>query len=100
MIEVTSRAQREMKAYFGDGPRRPLRLFLEEEACGSSTIEIGVDRIRSNDKRFDVDGIEIIVESYFLSKAQPIRVDYGESGFDITSAIPLEDDCESCCGCS
>ncbi|MCG8471322.1 MAG: hypothetical protein MI742_05635 [Desulfobacterales bacterium] len=57
---------------------------------------MALDEPKDNDEKFDVDGYTYIVDKEFLAQAQPIKVDFLEVGFKVTSSLKLESACGSC----
>lgn len=57
---------------------------------------MALDELHDTDTKFDVDGFEFIVNSDFLEKAQPIKVDFHMYGFKLDSSIDLGAACTSC----
>lgn len=57
---------------------------------------MALDEPKDNDEKFDVDGFTYIVDKEFLAQAQPIKVDFLEVGFKVTSSLKLESACGSC----
>ncbi len=57
---------------------------------------MALDESKDTDDTFDIDGFQFIVDKEFLKKASPIKVDFKEVGFSITSSIELGAGCSSC----
>ncbi len=57
---------------------------------------MALDESKDNDEKFEIDGYTYVVEKDFLAQAQPIKVDFLEIGFKVTSSIKLESACGSC----
>lgn len=57
---------------------------------------MALDESKENDEKFDIDGYTYVVEKDFLAQAKPIKVDFLEVGFKVTSSIKLESSCGSC----
>lgn len=57
---------------------------------------MALDESKDSDEKFDVDGFTYIVDKEFLAQAQPIKVDFLEVGFKVTSSLKLESACGSC----
>lgn len=57
---------------------------------------MALDEAKNTDTVYDVDGFKYIVDSEFLKEAAPIKVDYLDIGFKVTSNLKLESACGSC----
>jgi len=56
---------------------------------------MALDEPRESDKIFDIDGFKYVVDKDFLEKAQPIKIDFLEIGFKLTSSLVFEQGCTS-----
>lgn len=95
MFNVTENAQKQIAEYFQDKDIMPVRVFLNQGGCGGPQLAMALDDKKDSDSVFTFDGIEYLVDTVFLSQAQPIDVDFLESGFKVTSALELGG-CSSC----
>ena len=59
-------------------------------------MAMALDEPRDNDDEFEIDGFKYLVNNEFMGKAQPIKVDFMQVGFKITSGIDLGAGCSSC----
>ncbi|PIE67037.1 MAG: hypothetical protein CSA23_06105 [Deltaproteobacteria bacterium] len=57
---------------------------------------MALDEPADTDKTFDVDGYQFIVNTDFLEKAQPIKVDFQMHGFKLDCALDFGSGCTSC----
>ncbi len=57
---------------------------------------MALDESKETDEVFTIDKFTFIVDTNFMKKAQPIKVDFGGFGFSITSSIDLKSGCSSC----
>ncbi|WP_319524784.1 hypothetical protein [uncultured Desulfosarcina sp.] len=57
---------------------------------------MALDELTEADTKFDVDGFEFIVNTDFLEKAQPIKVDFQMYGFKLDCGIDFGSGCTSC----
>jgi hypothetical protein len=57
---------------------------------------MALDELADTDKEFDVDGYKFIVNTEFLEKAQPIKVDFHQYGFKLDCGIVFGAGCTSC----
>ena len=96
MVEVTEAAQQQIIEYFKDKDLMPIRIFLNEGGWGGPSLAMALDEQKDSDDVYDLDGYQYIVDKDFLKKATPIKVDFKEVGFSVTSNIELSDGCSSC----
>lgn len=59
---------------------------------------MALDESKDTDNEYDVDGFKYVVDKEFMKKAEPIRVDFMEVGFKVTSSIDFGDQ-QQCGGC-
>lgn len=57
---------------------------------------MALDESKDTDEKFEIDNFIYIVDKEFLAQAQPIKVDFLEVGFKVTSSLKLESACGSC----
>jgi iron-sulfur cluster assembly protein len=57
---------------------------------------MALDEPKDNDKTFDIDGFKYIVDTTFLEKVQPIKVDFSMYGFKLDCGIDFGAGCTSC----
>ena len=50
---------------------------------------MALDESKDTDEKFDIDGYTYVVEKEFLAQAKPIKVDFLDVGFKVTSSIKL-----------
>ncbi len=74
MIEVTPAATEAMKDYLKDKDRLPVRVFLKVGGCGIHSFGVLQEAARPADKRFEVDGVEYIIERRLLKLYSPIKI--------------------------
>jgi Fe-S cluster assembly iron-binding protein IscA len=48
---------------------------------------MALDEPKESDNTYEIDGFKYIIDKDFLEKAQPIKVDFAEYGFKISSGI-------------
>jgi iron-sulfur cluster assembly accessory protein len=96
MFNVTEKAQEQIREYFTGKDRMPIRVFLHQGGCGGPQLAMALDEKKDTDTVFTFDGVEYLVDSKFLTDAQPIGVDYIETGFKVTSSLQLGGGCSSC----
>jgi len=57
---------------------------------------MALDELKDNDSTYEIDGFKYIVDKGFMDKSKPIKVDFNQFGFKITSGIDLGAGCSSC----
>jgi len=57
---------------------------------------MALDELKETDDVYEVEGIKYVVDKEFLKQATPIKVDFKEVGFSISSNIDLGASCSSC----
>lgn len=56
---------------------------------------MALDEAKNTDEVYEVEGFKYVVDSEFLKQAAPIKVDFLEVGFQVTSSLKFD---ESACG--
>lgn len=59
---------------------------------------MALDEPKDNDETYEIDGFKYLVNKDFLEKAQPIKVDFLEYGFKLTSNLEMQSGA-GCRGC-
>ena len=57
---------------------------------------MALDELADTDSTFDIDGFKFIVNTDFMEKAQPIKVDFQQYGFKLDCGIDFGAGCTSC----
>ena len=57
---------------------------------------MALDELKDSDDVYEIQGIQYIVDKEFLKQATPIKVDFKEVGFSISSGIDLGAGCGDC----
>ncbi len=57
---------------------------------------MALDEPKDTDNVYDVDNFKYVVNKDFIDKAKPIKIDFNNYGFKITSKIDLNSGCSSC----
>ncbi|GBC60849.1 adhesin [Desulfonema ishimotonii] len=96
MFNITETAQEQVAAYFKDKETQPVRIFLHEGGCGGPQVVMGVDEKRENDEIYEFAGIEYVIDKQFLGQAQPVEIDFQDTGFKISSGLQLGGGCSGC----
>lgn len=58
---------------------------------------MALDEPKEADDIFDIDGFKYLVNKDFMEKASPIKVDFQEVGFKLTSNLRFNSGCGSSC---
>jgi hypothetical protein len=61
---------------------------------------MALDEPNSNDEVYDIEGFKYIVSKDLLEKAQPIKVDFLEVGFKLTSSLVFDAGASACGSCA
>ena len=65
---------------------------------------MALDEPQENDEIFDLGAFKYVVDKELLEKAKPIKIDFMERGFAISSSMVFESGCGGCgsgsTGCS
>ncbi len=105
MLEVTQSATDQIAEYFKGKQVSPIRIFLNDGGCCGPSLAMALDQARTDDKVFDIGGFKYLVDNDFLEHAKPIKVDFTQFGFKISSSLELGGGCSSSgcgskgCGC-
>lgn len=59
-------------------------------------MAMALDKPKDTDDVFDIDGFTYIVDKEFIKKAQPVRVDFIQYGFKLSSSLVFENKCGGC----
>jgi len=57
---------------------------------------MALDELKDTDVAYDIDGFKYIVNKDFIEKTQPIKIDFNQFGFKITSGMDSGAGCSSC----
>jgi len=57
---------------------------------------MALDEPKDADNVYDIDGFKYVVNKDFMEKAKPIKVDYIDIGFKVTSELKTEAGCNGC----
>ena len=99
MFQVSETAQTEIAAYFSDKELKPLRVFLYPGGCSGPQLVMALDEKKDGDDIYEINGVEFVIEKELLLEAQPVKIDYLETGFTINSSLkPQEGGCSGCSG--
>lgn len=59
-------------------------------------MAMALDEPKDSDQVFSIEGFTYIVDKEFMQKAQPVKVDYLDYGFRLTSSIKFDNKCGGC----
>jgi Fe-S cluster assembly iron-binding protein IscA len=59
---------------------------------------MALDEPKESDQTFDIDGFTYIVDKEFMKAASPVKIDFIDYGFKLTSNIQLGGGCGGCGG--
>ena len=100
MVEVTQEATKQIQEYFQGKEVAPIRIFLNAGGWGGPSLAMALDEPKDDDKVFDVNGFQFIMQKDFYEKAQPVKVDFLGYGFKIDSNIEFSAGDSACGSCS
>jgi Fe-S cluster assembly iron-binding protein IscA len=61
---------------------------------------MALDEPKDTDKVYEIDGFKYVVDKDFLEKARPLKVDFVEYGFKLSSSLQFQPAGSACSGCS
>ncbi len=96
MVEVTEAASKQIAEYFTDKDPVPVRIFVNSGGWGGPSLAMALDEAKDTDEVYEIDGFKYVVDKEFLKEATPIKVDFLETGFKVTSSINFDSACGSC----
>jgi iron-sulfur cluster assembly protein len=59
-------------------------------------LAMALDEPKETDEVKAVDGFTYVIDKEFLEKAQPVKVDFIDYGFRLTSSIKIDSGCSGC----
>jgi Fe-S cluster assembly iron-binding protein IscA len=96
MLDVSKEARTRAATFFNGREIQPVRVYVSSDG-GCKRFALALDQQRAGDAVFELDGVTWVINAAFLQKAQPVRIDYGAEGFEITAAIdPNAGACATC----
>ena len=57
---------------------------------------MALDEPKDTDQVFSIEGFTYVVDKEFIKKATPVKVDYLDYGFRLTSSIEFDSKCGGC----
>ena len=100
MVEVTESATKQIAEYFNGKEASPIRIFLNEGGWGGPSLAMALDEPKESDEVYEIEGHKYIVDKDFMEKAKPVKVDFSEYGFKLSSNIDFGQVDSGCSGCS
>jgi len=58
-------------------------------------LALALDEPNDNDEIYDISGLKYVVEKALLEQARPIKIDFFDWGFHITSSMVFDGGCGS-----
>jgi iron-sulfur cluster assembly protein len=96
MFDVSREARNKAAAFFAGREIQPIRVYVSTDGERRS-FALALDRARSGDAVFELDGLTYVINQAFLNHAQPVRIDHGAGGFKISASIdPNAGTCATC----
>ena len=95
VFEVTPAARERAAAFFAGREKKPLRVYVSGTG-GDRVLALALDRVRTTDAVYEIDGVTWVLNRDFLRMARPVRVDHSPDGFALTAAVDLQSACAGC----
>jgi len=57
---------------------------------------MALDEPKDSDEVYDIEGFKYIMDKDFMEKAKPVKIDFSEYGFKLSSNIDFSSSCSSC----
>lgn len=95
MINVTEKAQEQIKAFFEGRDIKPVRIFLNQ-GCGGAQLAMALDDKKETDSATEIAGVTYLMDTELLNDATPVEIDFSGTGFQISSRLELSSGCSSC----
>lgn len=57
---------------------------------------MALDEPKDTDEVFKIEGFTYVVDKEFMDKAKPVKVDFIDYGFKLSSSIEFESNCGGC----
>jgi Fe-S cluster assembly iron-binding protein IscA len=61
---------------------------------------LALDEPNDNDEVYDISGFKYVVDKALMEQAKPIKIDFRDRGFNITSSMEFGRACGSCSSAS
>ena len=96
MVEVTESATQKIGEYFEGKEISPIRIFLNEGGWGGPSLALALDEQKETDHVYEIEGFTYIVDKDFMDKVKPIKIEFLDTGFKLTTGMDLGTPCSSC----
>jgi Fe-S cluster assembly iron-binding protein IscA len=60
---------------------------------------MALDEPKDTDTIYEIDGFQYIIDTEFLEKIKPIKVDFGRFGFVLSTGVDITGGAEACSSC-
>ena len=113
MLEVTESALNNVRDYLRQQKiETAIRITMSSGGCTRPSLVLAADETQKNDKTFNHEGLNFVVDKELLASCEAIKVDFIETsadacgcgssgGFSVTSKKPLPVSDQGCgCSCS
>jgi hypothetical protein len=57
---------------------------------------MALDEPKDTDHTYNIDGFTFIADKDFIERAKPVKIDFIEYGFRLTSSLVFDESCSSC----
>lgn len=100
LIEFTDAAVEHLKKIVQDEEALGFRLTLKKAGCnGYMYIPDVVKKINSTDRKLDVNGLQVFIDTNFINKIEGTVVDFVEKGFGQKQIVFRNPKAAGECGC-
>ena len=96
MFDITPAARAQVTSFLAGHHKKPIRIYVSTDG-EQKEFAMALDQVRATDQVYDIEGATYVINRDFLEKAQPLRIDHGPNGFEISSPVDLRT--LACSGC-
>ena len=96
MFDISPAARAQGAVFMAGHHKKPIRIYISTDG-DQKEFAMALDQVRTTDKVYDIEGTTYVINRDFLQKAQPLRIDHGKNGFEISSPVDLRT--LACAGC-
>lgn len=98
MFEVTELAGRKLREYLDDNNIDSAVRVAVMNSCAGPSLALMVDTPKDTDSSAEVEGVTVVIDNKLMTDCEAVTVDFieaspgsnmGQSGFNITSKVPL-----------
>ena len=79
MINLTDPAKTQIDDYFQGRAPSPIRIFLNSGGWGGPSLAMALDEPKDTDEKFDIKGLQFVVDKSFMEKAEKINIDFNKT---------------------